>query len=260
MYVEVSTGDFAGRFIFLVSFLGLFVLLVSVIAVESPSLFADEKTDYDAYLPPNYLTDKISPDEIKTLVHWGNTTSDRGSTDTLTIQRGDLSDIDIEITWQQLSGDFEQWVFHKYWYDWGFWKKTEDVLPDNPQNSRSSPQWLCEDDLFYEDNLDETLNFSRIDMYDNAFNYVTFVTFDEASYANLSEAMEDGHVIISMGMGWEYESSIVSGWDLIARLLVFQAPQIHPLINAIIALPIIASVTILIFTIAVIIVKSLPFT
>lgn len=250
------------RFIFTVTLLGVFIILVGLMATESPTLFISAETDYDSLLPPNYLTDILSAEEIRTLVFWGTYNISRGSGGTLTITRtGDMPNIDIEINWMNPISNIENFICRRYWYEWGgLVRENRDVLPKYPQNPIFSPPWMCESDFFYSDNLDDSGNFSRILMYDDAFNYVMFVTYDESTYSSLSDAFTNGELTLSLGMGWEYESSVMSGWDLISRLLVFQAPNIHPIVNAIIAIPIIATVSIVIFGIAISIVKALPFT
>lgn len=253
----METGNFGKAIIFVVSFLGVFALILG--GMPSQYFYSGSIPEYSERATPS---EYWSSEDIKTLLYSDEDYSNVSTSFYLDIERGTLETVNIEGYWQQLSGAYDQWIIRKYWYQWGFWKQTQDVLPVIPRNTRSAPKWLSQDDVFHEDNIDDSGNFSRIDMHDDSFNYVLFMSFNYTEYANLTEAVDDGHVLIEMAMGWEYESGALSGWDLITRLLFFQPlPTIgDPLLTAIMVLPIWTCIGVLVFITITKIVEMLPFT
>lgn len=243
--------------LFCVVFLGVFALMIGYMPPQM--FYNDTIPEYSERVTPSeYWTSE----DIKTLLYGDEDYSNVSTAFYLDIERGTLETVNIEGYWQRLSGDYDQWVIRRYWYQWGFWKQVQDILPVIPRNTRSEPKWLSQEDIYHEDNLDDSANFSRIDMKDNSFNYVLFMSYNYTEYDSLQEAVDDGHVLIEMAMGWEYESGALSGWDIIARLLFFQPiPEIgDALLTAIIALPIWTSIGFLVFVTITMIVEMLPFT
>jgi len=244
--------------IFCVSFLGIFALIIGY--MPSQIFHSGTIPEYsERATPSEYWTSE----DIKTLLYSDEDYSNVSEAFYIDIDRGaELQTINIEGYWQRLSGAYDQWVIRRYWYRWGVWKQRKDILPVVARNTRSEPKWLSQDDIFHEDNFDDSGNFSRIDMKDDSFNYVLFMSYNYTEYNNLTEALDDGHVLIEMAMGWEYESGALSGWDVIARLLFFQPiPEMgNPLLTAIITIPFWTAIGFLVFIIITKIVGMLPFT
>lgn len=239
----VDVGEnLGGKFVFIVSFLGIFVILVA----SMPSGFYVSAPDYEGRDYPDYW----SAEDIKSIVFWGNTTvTYEYSWHYLKIDRSpNFDDIDIRIYWYTYKPGENGFYFERYWYQWGWWLQIQQI----------KPYPLSELDV--RDNIDETGNFSRFEMHCNSFNYITYFGFNQTTYSSLEDALDNQDIIISMGMGWDYESGALSGWDLIGRLLFFQVPDIHPILNAIIALPIWAMISYLTFSLIMRIIKALPFT
>lgn len=235
----VDPGSTGKQIVFVVTLLGIFFVLV----MAMPSGFYVTAPDYEQGDIPDYW----SAEDIRETKYWGNTTMDYDSQyHSLTIGEGTIDET-VRILWTPYFGDPVFWFQH-YWYQWGWWLVTCSIEP-----------WpLFESEV--RANIDDTGNASRFEMHCGHMNYVTYFS-NNSTYANLTEALDDGHgVVVSMGVGWDYESGVLSGWDLIARLLTFQLPDIRPEINAIIALPLLTLIGFLIFLTITMIINMLPFT
>ncbi len=73
---------------------------------------------------------------------------------------------------------------------------------------------------------------------------------------DLEDAWNDGQINVGVGFGLDDWEAKYSSWTLIAKLLTFQAPDIDPILNGLIAIPFWASTCIVI---VLIIVKFIPF-
>lgn len=245
--VELSPSGIVRPFVTVISIMGIFI---GLIAFMPSGFFVGE-------VPPEYkqiqYPDYWSADDIKNTQYWGNVTviyDGSGWTPAyLTIVRGGtLADIFIQIDWWHPVSFEDCFTFWHYWYEWGWWKVSCEV----------SPYPITQAEV--KANIDETGNASRFEMNCPHHNYITYFV-NNGSHPSLTYALDNHeNIVVSMGMGWDYESGALSGWDLVGRLLTFQLLEIHPMVNFLVAIPFWATVGVLTFIIIVMIVKSLPFT
>lgn len=80
--------------------------------------------------------------------------------------------------------------------------------------------------------------------------------FNTTKYNLPSDALDKNELYFLQGMGIESISTTISAWNLIGMLLFFQMPNIHPIINGLIAIPIWVCIGYLIY---VLILKAIPF-
>jgi len=83
-----------------------------------------------------------------------------------------------------------------------------------------------------------------------------FVMDSNTTRNDIAQAFQEGEVQIGIGMGIEDLSTKLSTWGIVATLLTFQAPNIHPLVNALIAIPFWACIAVLTY---ILILKAIPF-
>lgn len=242
--------------------LGIFIILVTAM----PSGFYATSPEYEEYSVPEEWS--ISAIELEAAKYWGNTTVDYTfwglHHDYLTIEREpDLDNIDIDICWRtwNVAGLPKIFYIWRYWYIFFGWYLVRDGFDPFP---------LYESEV--RANIDDSGNFSRVDMNDDAFRYVVFFSYNSSlGYSNLEEALDDGHILIQIGQGIAgsegYESYMMSGWELVGRLLTFDLPDIgigdagaNALLNGIIALPLWILIVLSVFGLITMIIKSLPFT
>jgi hypothetical protein len=81
--------------------------------------------------------------------------------------------------------------------------------------------------------------------------------YNTTSYANCTDAYENNALGLWVGINFDQVNTQYNAWNLIQMILFFQMPDVHPLINAIIAIPIWITITYLVFTL---ITKLIPFT
>lgn len=223
------------QFVFIVSLLGIFFTLV----MTMPSGFYAVSPDYEETDYPDYR----SVEEVKSLTSHG----EENITETATmyyivISRGGFGSVYVKIVWYNNEVLF-------YHHNWGLFGLGVGHIEPFP---------LYETDIL--DYMDETGNLSRIEMACDHHNYVTYFSFNTSKYANLTESIENGELCVQMWMDFDYEESMLSGWDLVARLLTFQLPDVTTQINFLIGIPIWAIMGFLIFTIILMVIEALPFT
>ncbi len=81
--------------------------------------------------------------------------------------------------------------------------------------------------------------------------------YDTTKYPNFFEAFKNNDFHACFGIEPSELNTKLSAWDLIGRLLFFQMPEVHPVINMLIAIPIWTCVAYLVY---VLILKAIPFT
>jgi len=86
--------------------------------------------------------------------------------------------------------------------------------------------------------------------------FVLFFGFNETTYDSPSEALfnDDLHVLICVN--FDKVNTSFNAWNLIGAILFFQMPDVHPVINMLIAIPI---WTLIAYLVYVLILKAIPF-
>jgi len=223
------------QFVFIVSLLGIFFTLV----MTMPNGFYVVAPQYEETDFPDYR----SAEEVKTLIsHGEENITEIFDWYYITISRGGFGDVHVRIMWFNDEVNFQHW-------NWGFFGWGIGWLEPYP---------LTEDYII--DKTEESGNLTRIEMTCDHHNYVTYFSFNGSAYSNLLESIEAGELCIQIWMDWDYEESMLSGWDLVARLLTFQLPYVTPEISFLIGIPLIALIGFLTFTIIMMVINALPFT
>lgn len=83
---------------------------------------------------------------------------------------------------------------------------------------------------------------SRFEMSCDHFSYYVSIAYNSTTFDSLTDAYAgtggfDPELWVFVGMGFESEWASLPTWMIIAQLLTFQAPDIHPVINGLIAIP-----------------------
>jgi len=102
---------------------------------------------------------------------------------------------------------------------------------------------------FGTDGLRWTLKNSRTAM-------IVYIGFNQTKYSKPSDALNGGELSLLLCMNFDKINTTYNAWGLIGALLTFQAPNIHPAINFLIAIPIWILIAYLIY---VLILKAIPF-
>lgn len=246
----MEAGSIGKGVLFCFAFLGVFALLLGY--MPSEYYYVENKPDYDQRTIPSYW----SPADIQN-IRWNYSVAvtdvDYYSYVELERVGSDWGDtIYIKIHWDTSA---EQFKF--YHWNWGItffgWATGSGFIEPYP---------ITEAQILDSNHLDPDGNSSRFDMNCDHHSYITHFIFNATAYGNLTHALTEHDVVVNVGMGWEYESGALSGWDIITRLLFFQdIPQLgDPLLTKIIALPLWGAIGFIVFILITLIVEMLPFT
>lgn len=241
--------DLGGKFVFVVSFLGIFIILVSTM----PYQFYLTAPEYAQYSYPEFFT----KEDIEYISFMRNVTltaescEDIDFTDDAIPEHGERGKVNFKFycCWMP---SLNRIFFKHYEWEWWIFARVHSMYCFNEPNR---VEFLTKNHLI--ENWDSDYNASVI--YPVSCNcIVTKVWFTDTNETrnNISQAWDEGAIHVIMGFGFDdYETSI-SSWALVGQLLTFQAPDIHPVINAIIAIPIWATIA---YVAYILILKALPF-
>jgi hypothetical protein len=142
----------------------------------------------------------------------------------------------------------EYWIFHNQ--DPMLWYDSQNIQRDTGEDFSTWP-WMMKfqtiDDIGV--NTTWTVQCQHVTV-KIMFGYNT------TSYDNCTQAYENDALGIWLGINFDQVNTQYNAWNLISMILFFQMPDVHPLINAIIAIPIWVTIAYLVFTL---ITKLIPF-
>lgn len=85
---------------------------------------------------------------------------------------------------------------------------------------------------------------------------IVYVGYNQTKYNTPSQALIGGELSLLLCMDFDKANTTYNAWNLIGAILFFQAPQIHPVINMLIAIPVWVMIAWLIY---ILILKAIPF-
>ena len=231
-------------FITVVTFLGVFALLVSMI----PGQFAVQSKSYRQISVPEYF----EAVNVQSFVETKN----------LTVPAYDEYGLDCGVggwelkiypyysplmnTYHLVLRHIDRWWVIAYgWHDLRWRSKVTGI------------------DLGYTLDKDELLNAYDADKgvaefivsCEHLTAYVAFA-YNTTKYENIVDAWANSELWMLIAIGFDQVNTSTNAWNVIGKLLFFQAPDVHPAINALIAIPIWAAIAI---TIYILILKAIPF-
>lgn len=92
------------------------------------------------------------------------------------------------------------------------------------------------------------------------FNMYVFWSYNLTAYATMEDAYLDDNLYVLWAIEWDELGTGLNAFNLISMILFFQLPDIHPILNMIIALPLWVCIGWLTFAFIMAVIKSLPFT
>lgn len=230
--------------IFVVSFLSIFFLLVNTM----PAYFVQSSSSYPSSSIPEYFdtTEIMSYADYKqyNLTHSGYSwQGDLGGH--LIFLSGDPND--------PVHGEYTIVIMHASWkflVFTGGWHTMEWINT----NGISRGIGLTISELMEDYNENATLKYT---VKCSHFKMFAYIGFNTTLYSNPQEALENDNLTVILAISIDEVSTKVNAFELIASLLSFRMPEVHPFINAIIAIPIWIAIIWLVITI---ITKFIPFT
>ena len=210
--------------IFCVVFFSSFAFLASIIPYAF-SITEEQRRKIDIpyeYEAPEIFSSHISEYDNDTLIY-----------PMILELRIDLYDIDIWVYWNWASGKETIHVMHT-WVEWIFWRRYDEAFP------------TCTKEYVLS-NVEN--NVSQLHLACDHHSYYVSISFNQSKYDNLEEAWDDGELFFYLGMGYNETIASYASWSLITRILFFQMPNVHPLINYMIAIPLWIMILFIIVTI-----------
>jgi len=80
-------------------------------------------------------------------------------------------------------------------------------------------------------------------------------SYNTTTYSSHLDAFDNEALAMVVSVEWEIEKTTYNAWDLIGMLLIFNMPDVHPLINALLKIPLWACIAYLCY---VLIIKVIP--
>lgn len=253
--IILTDDDLGSRIIFIITFLGIFIVLVGMIYAESPELMAAQPQYRDVSIP-----EELEAFEVPVYSY-------QSFNITWTAEGSFTQDFDFDDHTTPFTYRFTAWnTTNDYSYD-------PVVLFIQWDSYPWSGHGL---DFWQEDtNYDTNLAFATMDTIYNETGELIFSVktedtqqlsflcsfrWNETTYSTPSEALHNEGMLVYVGLTWEQEMSALNAWSIITMVLFFQLPDIHPALSLIIGLPIWVSISYIIFTIITKIVEMFPFT
>lgn len=222
----------ATMFVFLVSLLAVFAVLVNAIPVELMPLQNMTEIQMRTQWVPNIEIGYLNFTDSTNI-----TAAPMGNSESLT-----LGDVHLEIDWIRppyfptpVSGI---WFYHIWQIDpWGiFWEYQ--VFDDMP---------IRGEDLIEHETEDYSNRSYMILTCECQKSYYTYFIYNSTTYASWTEAYAGGELEVYVGMGWDDAIEKQNAWSLIWSIMAFNAPQVFgtgseaSVLNALIAIPLWAS-------------------
>lgn len=148
----------------------------------------------------------------------------------------DLGGHDFDIYFSRANKSHHDIEFIHTWYDWVIFihEKTMNFYDKNGQDLGTK---ITGDYLDTKHDNGEPLEFTVKSLSIHRFQVTAVFAFNETLYSSPTEAWNHYDFHVYVGMGFDQISTGYNAWDLIAMLLFFQLPNVHWIINALLAIP-----------------------
>jgi len=107
-----------------------------------------------------------------------------------------------------------------------------------------------------DENYDENINECRFTVKDDVMQLMVYFGFNTTKYDTPTQALDQDELSVLFCVGFDQLNTAINSWNLIGMILFFQMPDVHPAINAIIAIPLWVCIAFLVY---VLILKAIPF-
>jgi hypothetical protein len=261
--MSANIEDLGAKLVLVLCFLGIFFGVILIM----PSVFMTGANP--TYNNPN-IPKNLRPQDLVSLKYYltNNLTKNGPS------QKYDFSsqgpNFKFTVQWQfsALRPD-DHYYFDIQRENWRFWVwYSTDFMAWSGAGGSNSLIWS--DSLgarfaplkFFQANIENDTGISKVSAQDNAITVTVFLADSNSTRNNVTQAWNDGTLTVSIGLGVSSTEAKMSAWDIVSRLLTFQAPQIFGggdvglFLNFMIALPIYGVIAYLIYRL---ILMAIPF-
>ena len=147
---------------------------------------------------------------------------------------GDLGGHDLDM-WYRIANESTHEIRHEHLYGVFIFTFSHDMNHyDNSGLDRGTTLDVSE----IEANRNVDNDTSTFTIKCNHFNARAIYNYNGTKWSNFTEAWDHNELYVFHGINFDQVSTGYSAFDLIARLLFFQMPEMNPILNAIIAIPV----------------------
>lgn len=248
-------------FIFIVVFVGVFALLISLGVSSIPLAFVGTSAlDYTDNFPEYF-----DVADVESLAQYHNITADNGGayySEDWGIDEGfghnflfKCNEVDDE--WKVVNEHYFPWLsiptgnHEMTWYDYENGTDFGTYVTDTEFQSISYVTGSVEDGFLEQAKFKVRCDHVRL--------FAT-MSYNATAYANITMAFLSDAATVVFAISWDELGTGLSAYNLISDIMTFSRPDIHPALNALIAIPLWAMIGFLIVVIILAIIEALPFT
>jgi len=210
-----------------ISFIGCFALILSLI----PSQFLIAGYEGRTVTPPDYF-EAIDIQSFKET--WVYTMNETGGG----LHYGmywvdvDIGSRDFDLAYRPANETDHNIVLTHYWSEWI-------ILPFSHRMDFINKEGISRGDILEEDELNNDYNNENSQYKAECSHFFVRVYFgyNETLYSSPIDAYDHHGLTILIGINFDQAGTGYNAWDLIGMLLFFQLPDIHWIINILIAIP-----------------------
>lgn len=248
-------------FIFIVVFISIFALLISLGVSSMPTAF----TGSTAISYADNFPDYFDVTEVESLAEYHNITADNGGayySEAWGIDEGfghnflfQINDVDSDL--QIVNQHYFPWLgiptgnHDMTWYNYDDGTDFGDELRDSEFQTVSYVTGGPDDGYLEQAKFKISCEHVRM---------LATVSYNATEYANLTMAFLSDAATVVFAISWDELGTGLSAYTLISDIMTFNRPDIHPALNALIAIPLWAMIGFLIVVIILAIIEALPFT
>lgn len=253
--------DLAGvkdSFLYAVVFIAIFALLVTLGVSATPELFG-ESEEMEYYDMPDYF-DVASIEDLAT---YHNITADNGG-GYFSSDWGITEGFGHNFLFEASTVATEVKIANQHYYTWWVFPVGHHYMEwysdDANQTDFGDEITELEIDSIREFDIDSLYYVSSFKVMCDHVQMFAKVGYNSTLYYNSTSAFlaDDLHVVFAIN--WDELGTGLNAYNLIAQIMTFSRPDIHPALNAFVAIPLWASIGFMIVVIILAIVEALPFT
>lgn len=244
--VEISTEQ--SMLITVVTFLGVFALLVGMI----PQGFLTSSPEYKKINVPEYF-------ESIDIQYYANTHNFTLSPSTFEY-RFTLGGWNIEFEYWSQRG-FSARTYDSWWvFNWNFdnfrWYDIKGIERSYYYSIAVQDRLICNLSIIDKLYIENGENGLKWELKNDHTQLTLYFGFNQTAFSKPSDAFNSGQLHVLFCIQFDKVNTSFNAWNLVSALLFFQMPNVHPIINMLIAIPVWVAIAYLIY---ILIIKVIPF-
>lgn len=250
--MDVIAENLGRNLLFIVSFIGLFAFLGSMMPVELSTTFQMRNQTTSEY---------FEAIDIQSFVDSVNITMDesppfifRNYPNRYMQKDFDLGGHDVDI-WYKMANSTNQWVELYHFWNELIIIRHKDVMHWTNKDGIDRGTELSREEL-NADYTNETIEYTVDDGRKRRLQFTVYFAFNTTLYSTPEDAWNYNNLQVMGGIGIDQINTTQNAWGLISLLLWFDSPDLHPLINFMVHLPIWTSMAYLVYRL---ILMAIPF-